>query len=512
MGRRKDTRLQWLAPKSPQTLRALLRRHVRRSGQTSAAFDLLDTPDFRLMRGGYMLCAWPRTGRLELHRLEDESWLAAADCKTAPRFAEDLPEGPPWSSISELVAPRALLAMLAFEGRIAHHDMRDEEGKLIARPTLETWRVRAEGAERATVLPLRFALAPLRGYEDEAKRPFKKLDMSPAEPLATAALRALGHDPRDPNGERPPKLGPDMTVAQAALAIIAHQLSLMRRRESGICEDVDSEFLHEYRLALRRLRSALALFGDHLPPALCQSLRREAKALGDASSMLRDLDVMLLAVPGWRQALPPEIREALVPALDLLAARRRKALALLRRRLNSARYREDMARLGAMIAAARQAVTAEPPDRRFADHAALMIGKAARRLRRDGRRISDDSPPEALHDLRKRSKKLRYLVEFAADLLEPAHCAAVLKSLKRLQNCLGTIQDSAVATAQIEAMAVEMEAADRLPVSCALALGRLMGHLDEAGRAARADFSSHFAAFSEALGKPGRLIADGSLA
>ena len=75
--------------------------------------------------------------------------------------------------------------------------------------------------------------------------------------------------------------------------------------------------------------------------------------------------------------------------------------------------------------------------------AADRIARAHRRVFRDGGAISATSPPESLHDLRKRCKELRYLLEFFSSLYEPADHWQAVRELKALQDCLGEFQDSA---------------------------------------------------------------------
>ena len=91
-----------------------------------------------------------------------------------------------------------------------------------------------------------------------------------------------------------------------------------------------------------------------------------------------------------------------------------------------------------------------------AELAARTTGRAFQRIAAQGGAITPDSPPESLHDLRKRSKELRYLLEFFAPLHDPVAYRKVVGDLKQLQDCLGEFQDSQVQREEIGALADAM--------------------------------------------------------
>ena len=76
--------------------------------------------------------------------------------------------------------------------------------------------------------------------------------------------------------------------------------------------------------------------------------------------------------------------------------------------------------------------------------AADRIRKVYRRMVRDGDRIDDDSPDEDLHELRKRGKELRYLLELFGSLFPDDVVKPTVKALKDLQDVLGHFQDRSV--------------------------------------------------------------------
>src|SRR4029077_20495218 len=81
-----------------------------------------------------------------------------------------------------------------------------------------------------------------------------------------------------------------------------------------------------------------------------------------------------------------------------------------------------------------------PPKPTAAGLARATTGRSFRRIAAKGATITPASPPESLHNLRKRAKELRYLLEFFAPLHDPVSYRKVVSDLKQLQDCLGEFQ------------------------------------------------------------------------
>ena len=89
----------------------------------------------------------------------------------------------------------------------------------------------------------------------------------------------------------------------------------------------------------------------------------------------------------------------------------------------------------------------------MAHAAAGIIRRAHRRVMPRGGAITDASPGENLHDLRKRCKELRYALEFFASLHDPGAQRQAVRELKELQDVLGTFQDCQVQQQEIMVIA-----------------------------------------------------------
>jgi triphosphatase len=195
------------------------------------------------------------------------------------------------------------------------------------------------------------------------------------------------------------------------------------------------EHVHQLRVGLRRLRTALRLFdADDLGP-----VGESAAALFRQLGAARDL----AAVAGPLQA---ELQQALAAVgLDLQAPALPAAVDAVDP-VTAVRAPAAQALLLELLAAVQPAPAA--PEAPQSLRAAL-----SRRLNRWHRRVAADAPrwaeldDAARHALRKRVKRLRYAVEFAAALFDPKPVQRYLKPLRALQERLGALNDVAVGLA-----------------------------------------------------------------
>jgi CHAD domain-containing protein len=114
---------------------------------------------------------------------------------------------------------------------------------------------------------------------------------------------------------------------------------------------------------------------------------------------------------------------------------------------------------------------------------------------RRGSRIADASPAEDLHDLRKRAKELRYLLETFPPTADPADARVAIKELKALQDVLGTFQDSEAQREALYSFATDMMAKDGASVRTVFAMGEIAARLQEDQDTSRAQFAAMFERF-----------------
>jgi len=247
-----------------------------------------------------------------------------------------------------------------------------------------------------------------------------------------------------------PALAPDDRAFEAAVALIAAQLDIARQREAGIIADHDSEFLHDYRVALRRIRSVLGLCKGVLSEEQTGLLKQRVSGLMDVTGQLRDLDVYLLDRQSDYDRLPASLHAGLDAKFTLLARARSTARARLVRHLRSPEYAVEMSALSDLFRR-RVGLEAGPhADMPALRYARRLIWKRYRRIAGLAATIGTQSTDDDIHALRIECKKLRYLMEFFAPLFDRDQFRTLLRPLKSLQDSLGLVNDCAVQQASLQ--------------------------------------------------------------
>jgi CHAD domain-containing protein len=277
-------------------------------------------------------------------------------------------------------------------------------------------------------------------------------------------------------------------------------LVTMRENLPGLLDDVDTEFLHDFRVSVRRTRATLKLGRPVLPEVTRSRWEPAFRWLGDLTTPVRDLDVYELGLPEMSAWLLTADPGDLDPLAKHLRSRREAERRVLVRSLRSARFRrlvtqwdEELARLGEVPAS--DAADAARPERLSAGELAdRSISAAYRRVARGGALIGTDSPAADLHWLRKRCKELRYALEVFSPLIDPAARKHAVADLKDLQDVLGRFQDSEVQRRALRGYAEEMMN-EGTTAAAMLAMGELISHLDVEQDRARQEFDVAFAHF-----------------
>ena len=216
---------------------------------------------------------------------------------------------------------------------------------------------------------------------------------------------------------------------------------------------------------------------------------------------VRDLDVHLLGFDALTEQLVAASPADLEPLRAFLARRRAREFRRLAAALRGPRFRAITDDWRKALLEVRDV---DGPRRRRPTAAVLAraaTAKAFRRVVAQGDAITSDSPPESLHDLRKRAKELRYLLEFFAPLHDQVAYRKVLSELKQLQDCLGEFQDSEVQRHEIRDLADAMLAERAAPAATLLAMGEIAAKLALSQAEARAEFSARFARFAGPAGR-----------
>lgn len=271
-------------------------------------------------------------------------------------------------------------------------------------------------------------------------------------------------------------------------------LDTIERNVQGTIDDVDTEFLHDLRVAVRRTRSLIKLTGDVLPPRVATRFAPRFKWLSDLTTPTRDLDVYLLQLDHLRTRLAGSEPGALDPFAEHLRRERRAAHTALVRDLGSPRFAQLCASWRSELTGVVEPWKTSSHERAGSnDHevehlAADRVRRMHDRVVKRARAITPDSPADRIHALRKRCKELRYLLEVFRPLYTSNDYTTVLTKLKRVQDILGEFQDGEVQSDTLRTHAQRMlDEQPAPPAETLLAMDELSAHFASQQRRARDD-------------------------
>ncbi len=356
----------------------------------------------------------------------------------------------------KLLAPEERSALQQIAARDDKYSRR-----AIALLALDEGRVQREAGKRARLSArrARYWLAQFRQRHLDIF-PTRLLEAASSRPLAMTELH-LGAQPTEEPAEPPtvsrkelpknPGLDADDSMAEAAGKIFRFHLQRMLYHEPGTRNGEDIEELHDMRVATRRMRAALQVFGDYLEPKtmapFAKGLRRTGRVLG----AVRDLDVFRDKAQRYLDMIPPTEQDMLDPLLAAWRAEREASRQKMIAYLDGDRYARFKAEFTAFLekpnAGGLPTVTddGQPIPHRLRHVVPVVVYRRLAAVRAFDEWVTQpDVPLERLHQLRIAGKRLRYALEFFREVLGP-ESEALIDTMKGFQDHLGDLQDAVVA-------------------------------------------------------------------
>jgi CHAD domain-containing protein len=464
---------------------------------------IYDTFDWRLFNKSLVLysCA----GKLCLRELSKKENLHSVDITSFPVFVRDFPSGQLKEELAAVIGVRALLKLAEVHSRSLPYRLLDREGKTVVRLVYEE--IRSSRKKNAPALAAPLWLQPVRGYSkhsQEIARRFEQagLTVSTEDDLYFKGLKTSDKTPGSYSTKVSLRLDPNMRADEATKAILRFLLGVIRVNAAHIEKDMDTEFIHDLRVAVRRTRAALGQIRSVFPAEPTERFKEDFAFVGKLTNELRDLDVCLLKEDAYKAKVAPVLRKDIEPLFVYLRKKRSEAFQKVIRGLKSERYETILKDWEKFLDTSPQ----DSPAPANAEVPAITLArkrilKKYRNVVKAGNKISESTDDKMLHVLRIHCKKLRYLMEFFASLFHPETMNVLIEQLKRLQDNLGDFNDLRVQEEYL------MTVATRLPVIPGrsgkgfMAIGSLVGALARDRKTVKDAFAETFAQFSAPANK-----------
>ncbi|AFZ51012.1 CHAD domain-containing protein [Dactylococcopsis salina] len=241
------------------------------------------------------------------------------------------------------------------------------------------------------------------------------------------------------------------TFGDRAIVALAKHSQKMLKHETGVWKDQDPEALHQMRVGMRRLRTALVGFSRAIEvpkPAREKKVGKIARELGT----LRDLDVLKESLETYYlPSLPVTEQDQLQSVFKEIAKQRQQAYKKVTKALDSKDYQKLKSSLKQWLESPKLSAIAPfplaevlpdlllPHISNLLLHPGWLVGQ---NIDQDSATILDEAE-ETLHSLRKAGKKARYQMELFTHCYNEPYQQYV-KQIKAIQSTLGEIQDSVV--------------------------------------------------------------------
>lgn len=427
----------------------------------SASFDLIRHPARKETFTIYDTYVWSlwfsdlalvkSDSTLRLHIRED-GWLKSPALASiplkgkCPRFVRNFPPSSLHDQLDDHLGYRALREVGEQRGHISEWDLRNKSAKTVVRLL-----IRQMGHE--DTLATFVEILPLRGYDEEAREASLRLAEISTENFVSGpldlVLKTQDLEPIPYILKPELKIQPEQDTRSVVCEAALKTLAVARTNEAGILQDWDSEFLHDYRVCLRRIRSVLSAIKGIFPEDKLNAWKETLGKISRHTNQLRDLDVYLLSQDEMTILLPEELRPGLTAFFADLSRERKAEFRRLRTFLLSSGYQE--------LITALEAAFAHPEALEESPHSASpIIGEAAKRIRKRFKRLTKlaealekDAPDQDIHSIRIEGKKLRYLLEFFGSLFPEDAINPLASLLSKLQSRLGQFNDTSVQQAYL---------------------------------------------------------------
>lgn len=403
------------------------------------------------------------------------------------------------NNLEPVLAPRAVQPVLSLQKSIKCYCIEDEEQRIVAKVHFESFTLAPDNTKSFLSTAL---FIPENGYKLEFKlileRLKKKLIIVEANEalIYELALKVAKQRPGNYSARPVVKLKLNATASEAMSKVSTAFLDIARKNEAGIIDDIDTEFLHDYRVSIRKLRSILKqLKGVYNEEITTQALEDFA-TMARTTNSLRDLDVFLLKTNTYMKILPPELNDALEPFTQHLRDKREREYKRVIRHLKTKKYQALIGKWQTFFDSEIDPESlGENGNGSILKQVKGTIFKRFKQVITFGRLINDETQDKDLHRLRIQCKKLRYQLELFQYLFPQKEIQYLIRHLKVLQTNLGNYNDLSVQLRTLTDYLMTIKPRQTDAITNAAAIGALIGQLSRMKHYQRQSFHQSFEQF-----------------
>ncbi len=452
----------------------------------STAFELLDTFDWRLYEAGYTLLRHEE--KLTVYRLKDWQQLETTELTPAHYlYADRLPD-----FLHPIVEMRAVFPRALFKEKRQPFRLLNDNAKTVVR--LEWLYLRAH--DDAEIRRKVARVLPVRGNDRKFAAVSERLQAIPGAAvlpnLYLDFLPALGLSPGEYSTKVKLQFTADESALNATLRVLHDLYKTARKNEYGVVQDIDTEFLHDFRVSIRRSRAAIQQITGVFRDEDVEYWKTTLKSIQQRTNRLRDLDVYLYNQQSYVNRLPRSLQPGIKRYFKELERQRQREQKTVAQYLRGTDYDQNITAYADFLQQPRQDETVTKAREPVKPVAQNGIWKRYKKVLIKTANVDKNSEAALLHRLRIQCKKLRYMMEFFQSLFPAGEMNNLLNITKTLQGDLGHFNDLAVQQEELHAMLHDVDwGADT--ASVAAAIGGLIQSLHNEHEHMRAEIENMLA-------------------
>ncbi|MDY6820238.1 MAG: CHAD domain-containing protein [Deferribacterota bacterium] len=389
--------------------------------------------------------------------------------------------------LKDILGPRALISLKKFKGIEEIYNIYDANKKIFSKLSIyeiSDFNIQVLYVHR------------IKGYKKETKEINKKLkeilnlDNIKARNLPEHLFSALNLKITRYSNKIDIQVERDEKAYLAISKILKKLLSIIRINLFGISNQIDSEFLHDFRVSLRRTRTALNQLKEIFKDEEIAIFKDEFAGVMKKTNYLRDLDVQFLTLIELKYELSGDLNDGLTLILDYLGSKINKEYNKLGRFLQTKKFNTLLEKWSKFLDDPSGSVQ-EYGYKPIGEIASFYISKALKKVDRRYRIAVIDFNPVNMHKLRIACKKLRYVLEFFNPIYREDIYSDAISALKKLQDSLGLYQDVQVQSNMIYEILKDLGQPEGKS-SVYLVAGYIIRLLDEKKKESSTNFLDHY--------------------
>ena len=403
--------------------------------------ELYDTFDMRLYKNNRVLIY--RNGRLSLYGRNtgiEENGLEW-EGKDIPLFPENFPAGELKDAIAPVIDVRSLIRVITVEEATHRLEVRNKDRKTVAVCTLLHRTAFSTEEERVQLDPI-VVLTPLKGFRDNGAHIARILRSRyteiPMNRIFDHLFEIADQKKLIREVTYPPRLDPTWSTCHALKVLLSDQLETAEREIDGMSRDIDTEFLHDFRVALRRSRAALSGCRSVLSKEKHRKLTEALKTLASRTGPLRDYDVMLLDTNKYISLVPKRLHQGLENFFGYIGGLRDSAFTDMTAFLDTEEFSAAVGVIKDFCSSGAGKWCTEENTSISSTASGVIISRFALLRKRIDRYFRGKAD---IHQVRIDCKKLRYFMEMFSQFYPRKRVAPVIKDLKTFQTSLGNLHD-----------------------------------------------------------------------